>query len=137
MVMKPKSPPKKEKKIKSKDRENTYSNMIGLFRLGPNGYSDADNAKEHVGQRPPGKVGEALAAGGDGHDGRNKGNEPGELQARKHTLATVPYSMRREQTEWLATYNGDADGGQGEGVTEDGAHAKATTISVSVFHLVE
>lgn len=86
----------------------TYGNMIGALGVRGNGDGDADDAKEHEDEGPPGEVGEAAVDGGE--DGADKGDDPGE--------------------------QADGDGGQGKGVADDAAETEGGTLAVvvAVFH---
>lgn len=51
--------------------------MVGVFDLSANSDCDADNATKHVNKGPPRIVGKVAVQAAD--DGRNKGDDPGEL----------------------------------------------------------
>ena len=53
--------------------------MVGLLAVGGHSDCDTNDAEEHIYQRPPCEVREAIRLLLDGDDGRDKGNEPRKL----------------------------------------------------------
>ena len=55
-----------------------YRYVIRVHRVGHDRHQHTDNAAEHVGERPPGKVWKVIIAH-LGNDGADEGDEEGEL----------------------------------------------------------
>jgi hypothetical protein len=103
--------------------------MVGPLSIRGDCDGDADDAKEHEDESPPGKVWEAAMDGG--YYGADERDDPGKLWTR--------LAMAGRWADALETHDADGDGGEGERVANDAAEAEARRpLAVgSVIHFGE